>query len=301
MLKDGIAQLKDGTEQLKSGSVELETGLNTLNENSKKIDTAIGSISDGTKDLLAGEQELSDGVDTFKAEIDEGIESSKTELESVDGLSEYISDPVEVDKEAYGEVKSYGYSFAPFFMSISLWVGALMVFIVIYYDPENRFKILGRKSEHRFTRLGLYVLIAILQALILGFLLKFALGFMPTNELLYYGSCVIVSLVFFSIMQFFIFNLKDVGKFIALILLILQLAASGGTFPIETIPSCFQAISPFMPMTYSIQLFKEALISIDTAILYKNLGVLIAIWLVFLTGSFIGDVVRILKEKKAKK
>jgi putative membrane protein len=185
-------------------------------------------------------------------------------------------------------------------MSISLWVGALMVFIAIYYDPENRFEVVGRHAEHKLVRLGFYVLLAIGQAIVLGFLLKWALGFSVTNIWLYYGSCILVSLVFFSIMQFLIFNFGDVGKFTALILLILQLASSGGTFPLETVPVVFQKLGVVMPMTYSIRLFKEALISIDTVVLTKTLGILFGIWITFLIGCIIGDTIRLRKIKRQK-
>lgn len=305
-LEQGAAQLQQGAGEIQQGSSSLNSGISQLNENSKKINNAIEQISDGTQSAVDGDKQLQDGVETFKTEIDNGIDTSKDELENLEGLSEYAADPVQIDEQDYAEVNTYGLSFAPFFMSISLWIGAFIIYIVLYYDPEDRFGILGRHSKHRFIRVGLYGLLAIAQALILGVLLKWALGFTVTNIWLYYGSCILVSLVFLSIMQFFIFNFGDVGKFIALLLLILQLASSGATFPIETVPPFFQTLNEFMPMTYSIKLFREALISIDMPVLTQNLGILISIWLVFLLGTMAGDIFkgikkRIIKYKENKK
>lgn len=305
-LEQGTEQLKQGAKRLQTGSDGLVSGMNKLNQSSKEIDSAISQISDGTQVAVDGNGRLAEGVSTFKTKIDNGLNTTKEELENLNGLSEYAADPVQIDEQDYAEVETYGQSFAPFFMSISLWIGAFIIYIVLYYDPEDRFKILGRNSEHRFIRVGLYVLLAIAQALVMGVLLKWSLGFNVTNIWLYYGSCVLVSMVFFSIMQFFIFNFKDVGKFIVLVLLILQLASSGATFPIETVPSFFQTLNNFMPMTYSIKLFREALISIDMPVLTQNLEILIGILVVFLVGTMAGDIFngtkrKIIKYKENKK
>ena len=86
------------------------------------------------------------------------------------------------------EVDNYGTVFAPYFMSLSLWVGALVLFVVLYYDADNRFKLLGRNAPNKILRAFLYLLLAVAQALILGFLLKQLLGFTVTSEFGYYLS-----------------------------------------------------------------------------------------------------------------
>lgn len=296
-LEQGASSLEQGATAVASGSQSLNSGMSTLDKSSQKIEDAISTLSDGTASAASGAEQLQDGVDTFKEEIDSGIESSNEQLENLDGLSDYSASPVEINEEDYAEVDTYGQSFAPFFMSISLWIGAFIIFIVLYYDPADRFKILGRSTTHRFIRVGLYAILAMAQALIMAVLLKWALGFSVTNPWLYYGSCVLVSMVFFSILQFFMFNFGDVGKLIALVLLILQLASSGGTFPIETVPEFFQKLNVIMPMTYSIKLFREAIISIDMPVLIQNLEILITILAVFTLGTLASDIFKGIKKK----
>ena len=99
-----------------------------------------------------------------------------------------------------------------------------------------------------------------------------------------------------SIIQFLIRNFGDIGKFLALIVLVLQLAAAGGTFPIETIDKGFQAISPYLPMTYSIKLLREILV--PTASNYKGtyIGILLGITIVTMIITFIVDIIN--KNKK---
>ena len=98
-----------------------------------------------------------------------------------------------------------------------------------------------------------------------------------------------------SIIQFLIRNFGDIGKFLALIILVLQLAAAGGTFPIETIDKGFQAISPYLPMTYAIKLLREILVPTATNFKANYIGILIAISVILF---IITEIVDIIKNKK---
>ena len=77
-----------------------------------------------------------------------------------------------------------------------------------------------------------------------------------------------------SIIQFLIMNFGDIGKFLALVVLVLQLAAAGGTFPIQTVDKAFQCLNPILPMTYAIKLVKEAVVMQDAGFALKNIGIL---------------------------
>ena len=83
-----------------------------------------------------------------------------------------------------------------------------------------------------------------------------------------------------SIMAFLITNLSDIGKFISLILLVLQLAASGGTFPIETVTKGFRWLHGFLPMTYSVNLLREVLVKIDNSLFTNNILILTFIMII---------------------
>lgn len=280
-LNAGIVQLKQGIAQIQTGSSSLNNGLEELNTNSEKIQTGIQSLEQGSQTALAGSQTLQTGAGTFQAEIDHGIVDTKEQLNDLEGLDEYVKEPVKVEEKDYAAVDSYGVGFAPYFMSISLWVGALIALVMFYGDAEDRFKSLGKNTKNKWIRTGLYVVVATAQGMVLGFLLKLGLGFEVTNLGLYYGTCILIAMVFMSIIQFFMINFGDVGKFLAILLLVLQLAASGGTFPIETVPRFFQAIYPFMPMNYTIRLIKESMIVSDSSMILQNVGILVSIWIIF--------------------
>ncbi|OPA78598.1 hypothetical protein BVG16_12090 [Paenibacillus selenitireducens] len=98
--------------------------------------------------------------------------------------------------------------------------------------------------------------------------------------------CMISSLTFFAIVQFFTTSFGNVGRFIVVILLVLQLSASAGTFPIELAPSFFQTIHPYLPMTYAIRAFRGVVSSGDLGYVWTNIGVLSIFMISCLVGSF---------------
>lgn len=298
-LNSGMFTLKQGISSAKTGNEELQKGLKELSTNSKTIKEGTKQLSNGSSQALSGSQTLLNGTNTFKNEINNGIENTQEELKNLNGLDEYTSEPVEVDEQDYAQVDSYGVGFAPYFMSISLWVGALIMLIIFYYDPEDRFKLLGRNAQNKYLRAGLYFAISVTQGIVLGFILKAGLGFGVTNIWLYYGTCILTSIVFFSILQFLVIKLGDVGKFLGILLLVLQLAASGGTFPIETVPKFFQSIYKFMPMNYTIRLIKESLIKVDNGMIAKNACILVGIFIVFMAITLITDYLKTKHDKKA--
>ena len=259
-LNNGIATLQNGTTQLSKGSKSLETGLEKLSSSSSTVDNAISTLNEGSKTAYNGSNQLVEGVKTFKTSIDEGMQDTKEQLKSLNGIEEFGENPVEFKTEEYGKVDSYGIAFTPLFLCIGLWVGALMAYVVLYYDHDERFGIFGMNAKNKILQNLIYLGLGAVEGLLTGWLLKAGLGFEVQNMALYYGSSILIGITFMSIIQFLIRNFGDIGKFLALIILVLQLAAAGGTFPIETIDKAFQAVSPYLPMTYSIKLLREVLV-----------------------------------------
>jgi putative membrane protein len=278
------------TNQTIASLEELSSGLNSLTDGLSKVNT-------GATTLLEGTTTLNNSVISAKEELDENISNSKNEIKSLDGLAEYAKEPVSIETETVNEINSYGTAFAPLFISIALWVGCLMMFVIFYYDKNNRFKILGMENKNRVQRNLCYYLTATLAGIILGVLLQCLLDLDITNIFLYYISIILVANTFMAIMQFLIINFNDIGKFIALIILVLQLAAAGGTFPIETVTSGFRWMHNLLPMTYTIRLIRESVVSIESNLLTKNLIIVISILVIFFIITLISDIIRQKKEK----
>lgn len=278
--------------QLQTSTNKLLEGVNTISNNSSQIMTGINSLNQGAITLNNGMNTLNTNITTAKNQIDENINTTKKEITKVDGLKEYVSQPVKISNQAINEVPSYGTAFSPFFISIALWVGCLMLYIVLYYDKEERFKKLSINNSNYLQRTIYYHILATLSGILLGILLQLFLDFQITNLLLYYTSMILIANTFVAIMELLIVNFQDVGKFIALILLVLQLSASGGTFPIETVTESFRWLNPYLPMTYTIDLLRESLVTMESQLLTQNFITVFIIFIVFFIINITHDIIR---------
>ena len=275
----------------------LQEGLNSLTSGLAKLNTGSNDLYNGTVKLNEGTTTLNNSVKASKVELDNKISSTKSEMKKVDGLSKYSKMPIKAETKEVNKVSSYGTAFSPLFISIALWVGSLMLFMVLYFDKEKRFGLLGIDSKKRVKRTLAYHGLASVSGLILGILLQLLLDFSITNVLLYYVSIILVANCFLAIVEFLIETFGDIGKFIALIILVLQLAAAGGTFPIETVTKGFRWLHPLLPMTYTINLLKESLISVENNLLTQNM---LYVFIIFIVFFGLNIILNFMKQKKDK-
>lgn len=275
----------------------LQEGLNSLTSGLAKLNTGSNDLYNGTVKLNEGTTTLNNSVKASKVELDDKINSTKSEMKKVDGLSKYSKMPIKAETKEVNKVSSYGTAFSPLFISIALWVGSLMLFMVLYFDKEKRFGLLGIDSKKRVKRTLAYHGLASASGLILGILLQLLLDFSITNVLLYYVSIILIANCFLAIVEFLIETFGDIGKFIALIILVLQLAAAGGTFPIETVTKGFRWLHPLLPMTYTINLLKESLISVENNLLTQNM---LYVFIIFIVLFGLNIILNFMKQKKDK-
>ena len=280
-LSAGSAKVASGIDSLSDGAESLNSGLGQLANGSNSVAAGISALSDGSTKLDSGASELNAGLATAENGLNAELEKSASEVEKLDGLSEYAGAAVSADQEDYGNTENYGEFFAPYFMSLSVWIGGIMLMVGVYYDPDHRFKILDQKSKKPVLRTFLYFGISAIQGLALALLLQLCLGFGVTDEALYLASFSLISAAFMSVIIFLFMAFGDFGKFVSLVLLVIQLAACGAVFPIETEPAFFQAAHPFMPMTYSVNLLRESLTVINNDFVVENAVALVGILVVF--------------------
>lgn len=278
-------QLAEGASKLNSGVSELKSGVQKISSGSKELGANAQKILDGEKKIQDGAGQLDEKVTEAYNKIVDKQNEANNKVAKLDGFAEYVSDPVSLDEKAVDPVSDYGTAFAPYFISLSLWVGALIMYIMIYLNPQMRFKKKLVKNMHMDVKFLVYPLIGIVQALALAVVLINGLNLQLTNKPMFFAVIILVSLCFISIVQFLIVHLGDVGKFLVILLLILQLTASGGTFPNELVPKFFSSINPYMPMTYAIYALKEAISGHNSSFLNQNIIILAVIMVVFLVAS----------------
>lgn len=297
-LQQGVGQLEAAVQKLKDGSAQISSGATQLNSGAAAAVSGGGALADGSQKLANGASQLSDGASQISSGISEAqnkvssaVSQANSELGKTKGLDSYTASPVSIKDATKNVVPNYGTGFAPYFMSLSLWVGAILIFFGIYLDPDNRLRRLSRFSENKIFRVVGFVLIGFAQAIVLAVAVRYGLNLKVADMPAYFLSCVLVSIVFISIVEFLIIQLKDLGKFLSLVLLILQLTSCGGTFPMETVPKLFNVLYPFMPMTYSVGLFKDTISGMSGAV-YFNVSVLVGMFVVFTALTLIFSVTK---------
>lgn len=292
-LYEGAKKVQDENvkDKLIAGGDKLNSGAEKLSENSKKI-------LDGTNKLYQGSIKLNNGLSVADTKVSKSVSDSKSKLNSIKNLDEFVSDSVNLKIINIDDVEVYGTVFAAYFISISLWVGGLVIMVTLYYDSKQRFGIFDKGYDNKIKQYLAYISLILIQSILLTLLITKTFNFNGLNLPIFFVSLLIVDLAFFNMIFFFISSFDDIGKFIAMILLIVQISSSAGTFPIETAPGTLMKLFPFVPMRYSINIFKEALAGVDYKFFYPNLNILLLILFVFILLNFIVVYIKDMKIKK---
>ncbi|WP_335870128.1 YhgE/Pip domain-containing protein [Bacillus sp. 2205SS5-2] len=276
----GLATANDGGKQLASGAKELLDGVNRLSSGSSLLSDGTSKIVDGSKELAEGTIDLSEGNKELNTKLGEAANEVNS-VKADDKTYNQMGEPVNVDKEAVHPVPNYGTGFAPYFLSLGLFVGALLISIVYpLREPASRPK---NAFSWFFSKFGVLTGVGILQSLIAVAILLIGLDIEVESVGLFVVSTIVTSLTFLALIQALVTILGDPGRFVAIIILILQLTTSAGTFPLELIPAALQPVSPLLPMTYSVSAFKAVISSGDFEFMWWNLGILAT----FMGGSMI--------------
>ncbi|MBW9148673.1 YhgE/Pip domain-containing protein [Clostridium sp. CM028] len=286
-LSGGLAQfsqkmpaLADGTAKLNAGSAELTKGISTLNGKLPELKDGVSKLDDGTNKLDGGMTELADGSKELNKKLADGHKDLSSSLKNDSKtMGETFSEPVVMDQKPINPVKTYGEGFTPYFIPLSLWVGALMMFFVITDKVDA--DIAASPASVVAGKFLSYGAIGAMQAVLASGAVML-LGLRPSNILLYFLFNIFLSNVFIAIIQCMVFLLGQAGRLISIVLLILQLTSCAGTFPIEVVPNLFKVLNPFMPFTYAVSGLREVISGIDYGVFTKDIIVLAAMLVVFL-------------------
>lgn len=214
-----------------------------------------------TKDLVeAAREDLQDIIsDLEDLTASERIQELKDLLKSdASTVSEFMASPVQVETNSLYAVSNYGSAMAPFYSVLACWVGGIVLVAILKVAVDEDDEIYGLKPYERYLgRYLLFLMLAVIQGIIICLGDLFFLGVQCTNIPLFVLSGVVSSLVFSLIIYTLTVSFGDVGKAMAVILLVIQIAGSGGTFPIEVTPAFFQKVNPILPFTHAINAMRE--------------------------------------------
>lgn len=201
--------------------------------------------------------------------LKEIIEILKSDAKS---RSEFLANPVTIKENKLFPIENYGSAMSPFYTVLSLWVGMLLLVSILATETHGEYKPL----EVYFGKYLLFLTIAIIQGLIVCLGDIFLLKVYCIDPISFIVACAFISSVFSIIVYTLVSVAGNVGKVIGIILLVLQIAGSGGTFPIQLTPHFFQIINPYLPFTYAISLVRETVGGIVKSVLINDIVVLLS-------------------------
>ncbi|NLL77064.1 MAG: YhgE/Pip domain-containing protein [Clostridiales bacterium] len=263
-LQEGVNALVSGTNTIKEGSTELVKNNNDLMEGQTKLQDASSKLTEGAAELEDGGITLKDGLNVFKdgsgelaSALSEGSEKIN-DVQTTDKTAKMIAEPNELTQEKYSEVPNYGFALAPYVLSLALYVGCL-VFNFIY--PIRKIAIKEKPVfQWWLSKITVGLVAATAMALIEGVVMML-IGLSPDHVLEYFIVALVSAYAYMFLIMFLAMAFDNPGRFVAMVLLILQLAGSGGTFPMPLTDKFFQDIHPYLPMTHSIYGFRQTISS----------------------------------------
>lgn len=259
---------------LDTAAADASGAATTLKDEAGKIGSLVGNAETALKDL-------EEAVGSASAKIDSTIEKMETlhaKLEGAttsgdlnlvrtifaadaDQLVDFFTSPVELQREALYPVENNGSGMAPFYTTMALWVGGTLMGVLLYAAVSKKaLQETGANETHAyFGRLGFFLTIGAAQSTILLLGDLFFLGVQCAHPLQFMITGWLASLVFINIVYALSSAFGDMGKAIGVLLMVLQVAGSGGTFPVEMLPPLFQTLYRFLPFVYSETAMREAL------------------------------------------
>ena len=296
-LANASGEVAKGSSSLADGSVKLANSSSKLASGSSDVASGSVQLAEGSLSLAAGSQLLSNSATQALFSASSALSSSANSLSAITGINEtilgdYFLAPVKLEKHELFPVPNYGSNVAPFYLVLSMWVGALITCTML--KPGNSEGTKYSSFEMYFGKLILFVFMSILQVAI-TIAGSFILGIYIANPILFILSAVLVSVVFMVLMYSLVSALGNVGKAVSIVLLVLQISGTGGIYPVEIMRQFFQVINPYLPMTYAITLIREAQLGLVWIRFIPSLVVLVAI------GIITVIVMLIVKEKADKR
>ena len=290
-LAGASSNLAQGSSKLANGSVDLANGASSVASGGSQL-------ADGSVSLAAGSALLANGASSALFSASSGLAGAANSLSSITGVNEsdvgeYIYSPVVLKENELYSVPDYGSEVAPFYLVLSMWVGAIITCVMLRTGQSTGTKY--TPSEMYFGKLLIFMVMAVLETTV-TLIGAFILGIKMANPLLFVLSAYFIALIFMLICYSLISALGHIGKGLAVIWLVFQISGTGGIYPIQLMGSFLQAVSPYMPMTHGITLLRETALGLIWSNYIPSFLILIAMGAITLVLALI---VKMFADKRA--
>lgn len=301
-VKDQLNQLLNS---MKSTDSTVSSLLSQIDQSASGVYTLSGSASSDLSQIktalensCALLQKSSDKISDTLQKLDEIQESGDySQMQDLlsgnhESISSFLASPVELNTNKLYPVENYGSSMAPFYSTLAMWVGGTILVAMLKVSiSESSLKGMKKVRDYQvyFGRYIVFLLIGLAQSTLIGLGDLLYLRIQCETPFLFMLACWITSLVYVNVIYTLTVSFGDVGKAIAVILMVIQVAGSGGTFPIEVAPKIFQSVYPLMPFAHSMAALRETIGGLYGSTYWTELGYLC----IFLIASlFLGLVLR---------
>jgi putative membrane protein len=275
-LKDAVAQASAGADQLHTGAATLATGQQSALDGAGRLAEGAKTVDAGAGQLEAGAASAADGARTLATEIARGAgQVPNPDDAQKDSLSQVIADPVAVSNVSQAKAGSYGAGLAPFFLTLALWIGIFM--LIQAMRPITQRALASNAPAWKIAVGGWLPFLAVsaVQATLLTLVVNLALGLNPAHPLRLWLFMLAAAMALSALIQGVVALLGSPGKLVVLILLVLQLVSSGGTFPWQTTPQPLHVVHEVLPMGYVVTGMRHLIYGADLSMIVPTvLGLL---------------------------
>ncbi|MFI6032657.1 YhgE/Pip family protein [Streptomyces sp. NPDC051315] len=279
-LNDAVSRinaLNKGAAKVAAGAKKLHTGLGTAKTGAENLDEGVGKLKTGADDLNGGIYKLVDGSVKLAGGLRDGAgQIPDYDERDRDARTAVMADPVRLATQDLHKAPNYGTGFAPYFIPLSLWVGAMVAYMLI--PPMNRRALAAGASAWRIALAGWLPVVAIgvLQTTALMAVLHWAVGLEMARAAGTVGFLFLVTACFAAVVQWLNARFGAAGRILVLALLMLQLTSAGGTYPVQTSPAFFNALHPFLPMSHVVDALRRLITGGGLEPVWHACGVLTA-------------------------
>lgn len=303
--------IEKNTKDIHSSKITVENGIMTgLNTSLDTFSNIQGTLSG----ILKGVGPATDNVVTLMDQLENSLDSAKKALSSTgssikkvqerldkanvdisvvktskiyiklkdmtnldsDKVASFMSSPVKLKTETFYSVENYGTAMTPFYTNLAIWVGGIVLIAIFKMEVDKSEKIKNfTPTQAYFGRWMLFILVGFVQALIICLGDIFILKIKCQHPILFVVAGLVAAFVYVNLIYALSLTFKHIGKAVSVILVILQIPGSAGTYPIEMTPGFFQAIHPLLPFTYGINAMREAIAGTYGHYYVKNLVILL--------------------------
>ncbi|MCQ9135761.1 MULTISPECIES: YhgE/Pip domain-containing protein [Streptomyces] len=279
-LDDAVSQvnaLNTGAAKVAQGAKKINTGLGKAKTGSVNLDAGVGKLETGAQNLNGGIFKLSDGSGKLADGLHDGVgRIPDYDARERDARTAVMADPVQLASHDQHKAPNYGTGFAPYFIPLSLWVGAMVAYMLI--APMNRRALAAGAPAWRIALAGWLPVVAVgvLQTTALMAVLHWAIGLEMVRAAGTVGFLFLVAACFAAIVQWLNARFGAAGRILVLALLMLQLTSAGGTYPVQTSPGFFNAIHPYLPMSYVVEALRRLISGGGLGPVWQACAVLVA-------------------------